>query len=110
MDIKTDISSDKIKIFFKDFFEKIPSMWDRGYKILFVFIFLLCVGFAGFVWRKSISTEAKWGTDKKEEFLKSQENGVVFKQNDFNKAVLNVDNRNEKFNADLQLKKNIFLP
>ena len=109
MDIKKGISKDKVNRFLRIFVRSLPLLWDRFCHVIFVVFFLFCIAFSAYIWNASILNYVGWSQERKDEFLSSQKNGVVFKQANFDKAVKNIDDRKQTFEGEYQSMKNIFL-
>jgi len=109
MEMNTEISSAEIKKMEKSFIKKMPLIWDRSYVSIFTLFFLGCVIFAMFIWRQSMSDSAGWSQERKTQFLNSQQVGIVFKQNDFEQALKNIQSRQAAFNTDIQPMKDVFV-
>ena len=56
-----------------------------------------------------MSDSSGWSQEKKAQFLNSQQSGIVFKQNDFQQALTNIQSRQQAFAADTQPMKDPFV-
>jgi len=111
MEIKVGISKEKIRKISANILGKMPNVWDKSYKVIFAAFFMVCVAFAIYIWQQSTSNAAGWSEENKMEVLNAQENSsVIFKQGDFNQAVKNLKERDESYNYEFKVKKDIFAP
>lgn len=81
--------------------------WHKIYKIIF---FMLLVGafvLAWFIWRNSLSGDG-WSAEKKQAYLDSQNKGVTFRENDFRKALADIEARKHGDSDSYQPAKDIF--
>ena len=85
----------------------IGSFWQKIYKTI-LFVFLLCmIILSGYVWKNSLSGSV-WSDQKKQEYLNSQNNSVVFNEKNFKKALLDIEQRGEFVMGDNGAGKDIF--
>lgn len=79
----------------------------RAYRIVFSFLLIGAVLFGAYVWQKGLSG-GKWTEEKKQEYLNAHRNGIVFKANDYEKAINDVESRRKEEISDSQPMKDIF--
>ncbi len=83
------------------------SFWQKIYKLVF-FIFLFCmIALGGYIWQISLSG-GTWSAEKKQEYLDSQNKDVVLKENDFKKALTDVEMRKTNNIENQEILKDIF--
>ena len=81
--------------------------WQKIYKIIF-FILLLCmIALGAYFWQKNLLGEA-WSAEKKQEYLDSQNKDVIFKENDFKKALIDIEMRKNGDTDNQEIIKDIF--
>lgn len=81
--------------------------WQKIHKFLLL-VFLLAAFLGGwYVWQSYLSG-SNWSEEKKQNFLNSQNNGVVFNQKNFEKALTDVEARKTESAASPQKFRDVF--
>jgi hypothetical protein len=81
--------------------------WRKIYKTVFFTFLFSVIALAGYIWQQSL-TGGEWSVVKKQEYLDSQNKGIVFKENDYKKAYADVEMRKNSKNDDSRQIKDIF--
>lgn len=100
--------SDK-KIDIRDLAAKCIWLWEKSFRVVFAVFFIALVGLGAYIWYESIYS-GEWSADKKQQYLDSQEKSVTLKQQEFNKALNDIAQRQTAFKADYVPIKDIFVP
>lgn len=87
----------------------IGFFWQKIYKLVFLVFLVSMIALGGYIWRKSLSG-GEWSAEKKQEYLDAQNKGVVFKENDFKKALSDVELRKRNDSDEKKPVKNVFKP
>ncbi|MEI7891215.1 MAG: hypothetical protein WCI36_04600 [bacterium] len=75
------------------------SFWQKIYKgVLFILLIAAAV-FGYYTWNKSLSGKG-WSVEKKQEYLKSQNKRIVFREKDFEKVVADIEARKKSSVAE----------
>ncbi|EKE18963.1 MAG: hypothetical protein ACD_9C00184G0002 [uncultured bacterium] len=74
----------------------IGNFWRKIYKFIFLFLLLGVIIFSFYIWQNSLSG-GSWSEQKKEEYLNSQSKRIILKENDFKKAIEDVELRRQEF-------------
>jgi len=82
-------------------------IWKKFYKILFFVLLFSAIIFGGYVWNRNLHSST-WDEQKKQEFVKSQDKGVVFNENNFEKALEIVGQRAEENSKTSDVGKDFF--
>lgn len=71
---------------------KLGNFWKKIYKLVFFFSLTGAILFGGFVWRQNLYTST-WSERRVEEFKGTQNIGVVFNENNYQKALEMINQR-----------------
>lgn len=85
----------------------LEMIWKRIYKILFFLFFLGAIFFGGYVWNRNLHSST-WDEQKKQEFVRTQDKGVVFNEKDFERALDIVNQRAEENAKTPEIGKDFF--
>jgi hypothetical protein len=99
---KTKLSKDKI-------ISGLAHAWQRSYKIMLLFCFVAVCFFGWSIWQKSLSGNS-WSEEKKQEYLSSQNTGVVFNQKNYEKVLADIELRKKESDVAAKEVKDIFKP
>jgi hypothetical protein len=87
----------------------IMRLWRKLRTVMFLIFSLAWIIPAIYVYKQSVM-DASWSEEKKQEYINSQNKQVVFKEDDFNKTIADIQFR-KNFNLDsYQSAKDIFAP
>lgn len=81
--------------------------WQKIYKIIFFIFLTAMIVLGGYIWNRSLSGGA-WSEEKKQEYLNSQNTGVVFNQKNFEKALADIELRKNGSAKNTETMKDIF--
>ncbi|HOX10396.1 MAG TPA: hypothetical protein P5323_00005 [Candidatus Moranbacteria bacterium] len=97
------------KINIKQAISSMDYAWQKINTTLF-FIFLFSViALGGYIWQKSLY-EAEWSYERKQEYMASQDKRILFKENDFNKTIADIQSRKEESEKQYESIRDIFKP
>lgn len=99
----------KVKLNPKDILPKLVWFWSKISKAVLVLFFAALVALGAYIWYQSLYS-GQWSADKKQQYLDSQEKSVTLKTREFNKALEDIDQRKQAFEAEQQPAKDIFIP
>ncbi|MEI7621181.1 MAG: hypothetical protein WCJ51_01445 [Candidatus Moraniibacteriota bacterium] len=71
---------------------KLGIFWKKIYRLFFFFLLTAGILFGGFVWRRNLHTST-WSQQRIEQFKGTQENGVIFNESNYQKALEMVNQR-----------------
>ena len=97
------------KINIKQATEKVARVWQRiNTTLFFIFLFSI-IALGGYIWQKSLYG-AEWSYERKQEYMASQDKKILFKENDFKKAIADIQARKEESEKQYEPIKDIFKP
>lgn len=82
------------------------SVVARGHWFLLLFILIL-FGYCGYFW-KTYVRDYSWGEERKQEYIKSKENGVAFNRDDFNEMLKKAGERKREYDRNIEDVTDIF--
>lgn len=83
------------------------SLWQKYHKYVLLFVTLLFIGYAGWIWRSNLMG-GEWTEEKKQEYLSAQSKSVIFREADFKKAAEDFESRKKQDIKDKSSIKDIF--
>lgn len=81
--------------------------WLRYYKFVFFAYFAAVLGGGAYAWYKS-SYGTSWTQAQKEEYMNSKDTSVSFRENDFRRALEDLEERRKHYEEQLPETRNIF--
>jgi hypothetical protein len=103
------ISNGASKLNMKKTVEAVLNLWEKTHVFAF-FIFLFAfIALGGYFWQQNLYGSG-WSNEKKQEYLNSQDRGIVFRENDFQSAIDEMQMRKEENSSEIQPLKDIFQP
>lgn len=109
MQLNFKINSGKTKLSTKNVASLFANGWRRVYKLVLFACFAAVCFFGWNIWQKSLS-EDSWSDAKKQEYLNSQNTGVVFNQKNYEKVLADVELRKKESEVVSGEVKDIFKP
>jgi len=110
MKIDLKLFSDNASNFNK---EKIVSLiahiWRKIHRILFFGLLFAAVILGGYIWQQNLYGKG-WSAERKQEYINTQSKEVIFKEENFQKALDNISSRNDENSKKYQPIKDIFQP
>lgn len=100
-------SGDMPKLNTKKFSSKAAFLWKKTRSLLFFIFLLASVALSGYIWRQSLYGTV-WSEEKKQTYLNSQDNRVVFRINDFQKVVTEIQLRKMESQEEFESVKDVF--
>lgn len=79
----------------------------KGKKWFFLAFILALLGYWGHLWYANIHS-ARWSGQKKEEYIKTKDTGVIFNGDKFNDIVKEQEQRKNNYNKDMSDLQDIF--
>ena len=98
----TNISTQKIG-------KTLSFVWQKTHVVVFFVFLFSAIAFGGYIWQKSLS-ESEWSPEKKQAYLDSQEERVLFRENDFRKVIADIQMRKEESAKQHETISDIFKP
>jgi len=105
MDLKMNENQAKIEVNKAE--KKIAAFFIHQNKYILLFIFLVLVGYAGYLGYAYIY-RAEWDQTKKQEYINSKEKEVVFNKAAYNEAVADIKQRKIDFAKTVENANDIF--
>ena len=91
--------------------EKIVSLiahiWQKIHIMLFFILLSISIFFGGYVWQQNLYGSG-WSAEKKQEYINTQNKNVIFKENDFQKILDDIQTRTNENTKEYQPIKDIF--
>lgn len=81
--------------------------WYRHYKVFLFVVFLIVLGFGGWVWYDSLYGYS-WNEQEKKDFIDSYVKETKFKETGFNDVIKRMKERASEHETNPQVKRNIF--
>jgi len=93
--------------------EKIVSLiahiWQKIHMMLFFVLLFVAIVFGGYIWQQNLYG-AGWSAERKQEYMNTQNKEVIFKENDFQKVLDDIQARKDENAKEYQPIKDIFKP
>ena len=93
--------------------EKIASLiahiWQKIHMLLFFVLLFAAIIFGGYIWQQNLYGEG-WSAERKQEYTNTQNREVLFKENDFQKVLDDIQARKDENAKEYQPIKGIFKP
>ena len=86
------------------------ALWKRVARPLFFLAFVGIVAWGGWFWNRTVNGGTQWTDEEKQEFLLLQQKRREFKEDRFDNVVGEIEDREKRFNASPQERKDIFYP
>lgn len=87
----------------------ISRIWQKTHIILFFLVLIVAIAIGGYVWKQNVYS-GEWNDEKKQEYINTQNQGVVFKEDNFNKVLDDISLRKEENLKEYIPVKDIFKP
>jgi hypothetical protein len=91
--------------------KKIPaiifSYWLKYYKLFFILLFLITLGFSLFFWYDTFYRFG-WSDEKKQQYTVTQNRNINLKEKEFNQMLEVIEKRKQSYNAPPDKIKDIF--
>lgn len=94
---------------FKKIVDVLVRIWKRVHMFLFFIFLIVSISFGLYIWQQSLYGDG-WTEERKQEFIKAQNSGVVFNEENFQKVVNDVQRRQGDISQYKQQLKEIFTP
>ena len=85
----------------------IAHIWKKIHTILFFVLLFLAIVFGGYIWQQNLYG-AGWSTERKQEYTNTQNKEVIFKGDDFQKVLDDIQARKEENSKEYKPIKDIF--
>lgn len=82
-------------------------IWKKSYKTIFFVCVVFAFAYGWHIWQKSLSGNF-WSAEKKQEYLNSQNTGVVFNRKNFEKVIEDVQFRKSESLREYQELRDVF--
>ncbi len=86
---------------------KLGLFWKKVYIVLFFGLLLGTIGFSLYIWNQNIIVST-WNAERKQQFIKTQERGVVLNEDKYKKALEVVEKRKQDFSNSPEAGKDFF--
>ena len=74
---------------------KLGIFWKRIYMILFFILLIGVIIFSWYIWNQNL-VALTWSAERKQQFIKTQERGVVLEEDTYKKALEVVEKRRQE--------------
>jgi len=74
---------------------KLGLFWKKVYIVLFFSLLLSAIGFGLYIWNRNV-VSSPWNTERKQQFMKTQEQGIVLNEDKYKKALEIVEKRSQE--------------
>jgi hypothetical protein len=89
--------------------ELATRIWRKLHAALFFVFLIIIILIGGYIWQQSVYN-GQWSSEKQQTYLNSQNNGVVFKEADFQKVLNEMQVRKNEISKEPKQLKDIFKP
>jgi hypothetical protein len=93
----------------KQVVSSLAHFWEKIHTTLFFILFFSLIILGGYIWKQSLYGKG-WSEAKKQEYMNTQNKRVIFKEDDFNKIVSDIQTRKNENSDSYQPIKDIFEP
>jgi zona occludens toxin (predicted ATPase) len=107
MEFKLNLNLQKTKTSKAQVVSAVASTWQKSYELVLLAFLVAAFVFGWYVWHANLSGNT-WDEARKQEFLKTQNSGVVFDQKNFEKVQADIELRKKESAAGAQDAKDIF--
>jgi hypothetical protein len=87
----------------------IAGIWKKTHLLLFFALLFAAIIFGGYIWQQSLYGQG-WSVEKKQEYVKTQNKSIIFKENDFQKVLDDIKMRKDEDIKEYQPIRDIFTP
>ncbi|KKQ53184.1 MAG: hypothetical protein US70_C0005G0018 [Parcubacteria group bacterium GW2011_GWD2_38_11] len=85
----------------------IGLFWRKRYKSIFLVFLVTVIILSAYIWQRSLSG-GEWSPEKKQEYLNAQNKGVIFNENNFKKALADIEMRKQDIADEQKQARDIF--
>ena len=98
---------DKLKINPIEVFRQISNMLNRKRGIILFSVFLIILGYSGYLWYRYIANP-NWSDLRRQEYISTKQNDVTFARDKFDEIVKEIDSRKINYQKNLENIPDIF--
>ncbi len=73
----------------------VESFRRKIYRVIFFLLLLASIFFGGYIWHQNLYSST-WTADRVQEFVNTQDKGIVFNENNYKKALDIIGRRNQE--------------
>lgn len=105
--MKLDLKNLKVKIDAADLFDRTGRFVLAKEKIVLLALFIGLLAFCGYIWYR-YSLNYSWNEARKQEYMTTKNEGVVFNKTRFDKVIDETDSRRDEYQKNIENLRDIF--